>query len=444
VSALRAAWLLAQKDLRLFVRDRIGLLLGLVLPIVLLIVFGYVMQIAFGGGGKLPKVTLWVADEDRTDASRRLVEELRRTGMLSVQPRADAPATAPAELRRKITDGDAHHALWIGAGYGEALAAGQLPPLTILRDPGRSMEASLIDIGVMQAVMTATDGRIWPALLGRTMARQGMSAAGVERIVAGTAAVQNLIEAFAGGADPALRDGAAAPAPDLDAGSFLTAMSPVVHEDIRPPARPKQLTWSIAQAVSGVAVMMLMFGLMAASNTLLDERAGGTLRRLFAAPIPRESVLLGKFLLCAIVGLGQLAVMFVVAELVFGVGTFRDPWTLLVLAITWAACATSFGIVIAAWAKTTKQAEGLATLLILVMAALGGCWFPIQIADLPLAAEIVTRSTLTYWAMTGFQGMYWHHWTLANPQMLTAVGVQWGIAIAGALLARHLFRRRLA
>ena len=46
---------------------------------------------------------------------------------------------------------------------------------------------------------------------------------------------------------------------------------------------------------------------------------------------------------------------------------FRDPITLLVLSVTWAAAATSFGMLIAAWARTTKQAEGLSTVLILLM-----------------------------------------------------------------------------
>jgi ABC-type multidrug transport system permease subunit len=138
----------------------------------------------------------------------------------------------------------------------------------------------------------------------------------------------------------------------------------------------------------------------------------------------------------------QLVIVFTVAEVIFGVGTFRDPLTLLVLSLSWAACATGFGMVIATWAQTTKQAEGLATILILVMAALGGCWFPIQMAELPLFAEIVTRCTLTYWAMDGFQGMFWHQKTLADGSMQLAVGVQWGIAIAGALVARRLFARR--
>ena len=121
---------------------------------------------------------------------------------------------------------------------------------------------------------------------------------------------------------------------------------------------------------------------------------------------------------------------------------FRDPMTLLALAVTWSAAATSFGILISVWAKTTKQAEGLATLLILVMASLGGCWFPIHMADLPWYGELVTRSTLTYWAMEAFQGMFWHQKSLTDPVMLRAIAVQWGFVAVAAFVAVQLWRRR--
>jgi ABC-type multidrug transport system permease subunit len=188
--------------------------------------------------------------------------------------------------------------------------------------------------------------------------------------------------------------------------------------------------------------MMLMSGLVACSVTLLVERDAGTLRRLLVAAIDRRAVLLGKFLLCMVMGLLQLVILFGVGELVFAVGTFRDPLTLLVLALTWTLCATSFGMLVAAWAKTQKQAEGLSTLLILVFAAIGGCWFPIQIADLPLAANIVTHATPTYWAMSAFQGMFWHQRSFLEPSMLLPIAVQLAFAVIGGALALRLFARR--
>jgi ABC-type multidrug transport system permease subunit len=187
--------------------------------------------------------------------------------------------------------------------------------------------------------------------------------------------------------------------------------------------------------------MMLLFGMLACGSTLLQERESGTLRRLLIAAIPRGSILGAKFLFSAIIALLQLIVLFAFGNLLFHIGVLRDPVTLAVLCLTWTAVAASFGMLIAAWAKTTKQAEGIATLLILVMAAVGGCWFPIQILDLPWQAELATQWTPTYWAMSGFQGMFWEQRSWMHPKMLTTIGVQWGFALAASAVALLFYRR---
>jgi len=439
-----AALAIARKDLSLYRRDRTGLLLGLLLPIVLVAVFGSVMKFAFGGDGGMMKVTLWVADEDGSTESERFVAALRNVSMVSVRPRANQEPATAERLRERVKDGEAHHALVIGKGFGELLSKGQEPPLTMVRDPGRQLEARLIGISMMQAMMSAGDGRAMSWMMGSMMRRQGMSEAGVKRLQASMDAVQNVLGLFASGSDPEVRSESAPAAGEasLDMTSMFMDLVPVQHEDVAPPARPKNLGYQLAQSVSGMTVMMLMFGLMACSSMLLIERDQGTLRRLLVSRAPRHALLLGKFIFCFIVGMVQLMVLFAFGEIVFSIDAYRDPLTLLALSVTWAAAATSFGILVSVWAKSTKQAEGLSTLLILVMAALGGCWFPIQMAELPWYGEVITRSTLTFWAMEGFQGMFWHQKSLTDPVMLRAMGVQWGFVLIAAFLSVRLWRKR--
>ncbi len=436
-----ALWLL-QKDLRLWLRDRTGMALGLLLPIALVTVFGMVMKFAFGGSGGMPKVELWVVDEDGSDASRKFVDALRDVGMLAVRPKAGDAPIAAAKARQQVLDGEAHHALIVQKGYGEALAAGKEPPLGMVRDPGRSMEAKLVGIGLMQATMAAGDGRSMPWLLASAMRRQGMSEQGIAGVRLGMDMVQKVVDRFASGGEPELRATGAQPGANFDMGALFADMVPVAREDVVPPERPKMLSYQLAQSVAGMTVMMLMFGLMACSSTLLQERDQGTLRRLLVSRAPRPALLLGKFLFCFTVGIVQLLILFTWGEVVFAVGAFRDPVTLVVLSITWAAAATTFGMLIAVWAKTQKQAEGLSTMLILVMAALGGCWFPLQVAELPLWASVITHSTLTHWAMTGYQGMFWSQKHFTDPLLLRTIAVQWGFVVVGAFAAWRIWRAR--
>jgi ABC-type multidrug transport system permease subunit len=395
----------------------------------------------------MPKVELWVADDDGSDRSRAFVAELRKLSMLAVRPKEGAEPVAASVLRQKVADGDEHHALLIGTGFGAAILAGRKPPLVLVRDPGRELEQQMVQIGLMQAFMAVTEGRLWPVAMGEMLQKQGMAQANAARVVAAAETMQGLLRRFRGGSDPAgapatPADPAQTTPAEFDFRQFLGSMVPLSTEDLKPPARPKSLSYQIAQSVAGMTVMMLMFGLVACSTTLLREREQGTLRRLLVTQAPRAAIPLGKFLFTFAVGMLQLAVLFAYGELVFAVGTFRDPATLLVLSVVWSLCATSFGMLIATWAGSQKQAEGLSTMLILVMAALGGCWFPIQMVDLPWYGEVATKSTLTYWAMTGFQGMFWRQQPFTHPGMLFAIGVQLAFAVVAAWLSLWLFRRR--
>lgn len=438
-----ASLVVAKKDLRLWFRDRTGMMLGLLLPIALVTVFGMVMQFAFGGGSSMPKVAVWCADEDGSAASQRFVRALRSAEMLSVRPREDEAAKSPAELRAMVADGEAHHAIVVGKGFGEAIDAGKEPPLVVVRDPGRAMETRIVGIGLMQATMTAAGGEAMPWMMGSLMRRRGMSDEGVANLVSSMRLVQDVVGRFLGGEAGLV----ASPKPEtaskpFDMGTFLEDLVPVVHEDVKPPSRPKNLSHTLAHSVSGMTVMMLMFGLVACSATILQERDQGTLRRLLVSGAPRLSLLLGKFAFCVVIGMLQLVILFAYGDVLFAVGAFRDPITLLVLSLSWAAAATSFGMLIAVWARTQKQAEGLSTLLILVMAALGGCWFPLQIAELPWWAEVVTHATITHWAMSGLQAMFWNQKAWSDPVVLRAIAVQWGFALVAGGLAWRVWQKR--
>lgn len=436
-SLLSSALTLASKDFRVYFRDRTGMLLGFVLPIGLVSVFGFITQFAFGGGDAMPKAELWVADEDRSEQSAQLVEHLRQADTLRLRPREDEEARSRDDARELVETGEAHHALVIEPGFGDAVTRGEVPELTLLRDPGRSMEDQLVRLGLTQAMMATTQGRLLPSMLGQQLGHAGVPDDAVEDVVASNEKARSALDQYF--AQQAQGGGAGA-GDGLDFQAIFSDLVPVNEVDVAPPERRRTLTYSLAQSVSGVTVMMLMFGLVACGSTLIREREEGTLPRLLVAAAPRDAVLFGKFLFAAGSGLMQVAVLFAWGELLFRVGMFQKPWTLVVISVTVTAAVTAFGVLIAAWARTTKQAEGVSTLLILVMSALGGAWFPVQLFDLPVYAEAVTRSTLTWWAMSAYQQMLWNQASWTAPPVLQSLGVLWGFALVASFLAWRLYR----
>ena len=427
----------------------------------LVTVFGFVSRLMTGGsdGGAFSKATLWVADEDGSEASRKFVAALRGSPTISIRPAADAEAASAAALRQKLEDGEIHHGLVIERGFGEKLAGGELPALRMLCDPDRAIEEQLISVGMMQAVFT-TLGPDFAALLTtrslelagipkewreRTLALSKSFSTGIERLFAEKEEEQNAPPAA--GSSGSGSTAAPAEAAEQDGFSVTTMMSqllPMEREEHRPPARPKQLTYMLAHTVSGISVMMLMFGLVACASLLLREREEGTLSRLLLAPSDRSAILYGKFLFTVIIGLAQLVVLFTFGSFVFDVDVLRDPATFLLITLAVLVACTAFGMLIAAWAKTTKQAEGLSTLLILVMSAVGGAWFPLQmLADrLAWPVKAAMGCTLTHWAVSAYQGLFWYGKSWTDSSILTSIGVLLGFTVVAAFLARRLFERR--
>jgi len=438
----------AAKDLRMLCRDRTGLLLAVALPIVLITVFGFVMQFAFGGSGGAPKVALWVADEDGSEQSRTMCAELAASGMLVLRP-ADPQATTAEALRERVREGDATHALVLGQGFGAAIAAGGEPPMTLIRDPGSTLEDQLVKLGIMQAFMAATQGQLWPASFARQMRTMGMDAEDADRLLGVARTLQQQLGTFAASqadsgspASGSAGPGAAEPAGGFAMTNFMDSMVSYDVEDIAPPDRDEKMTGMLAQSISGVSVMMLLFGMMGLGSALLQERDQGTLQRILASGMPRSALLWGKALSGVVFGALQLLLMLAYGSVLFGVDLFRDPITLVALVIAWSLAAIGFGLVIATWARSQKQSEGIATIAILVMAAVGGCWFPIQLAGDLGWFDVVTHATITFWGMSGFQNLFWHHASLADRAIWQPLLVLLGFAIAAMLIARTLYFRR--
>ncbi|MEO1524753.1 MAG: ABC transporter permease [Planctomycetota bacterium] len=464
---LSDGWDLAAKDLRTYFRDRAGLALGFLMPIALVTVFGVVMAYAFGGSSGTPKISMMLVDLDQTPASQRLVDGLAKSDMLRVRNVTGRDGDVKDYARNKISDGDAHHALVIESGYGQALDDGQVPTLTLLRDPGRTMEQQIIQFALMQEMISLGDSDLIFASLGKVFQDNGLDPEqwnGLrERFRETGVVIQDWIDdgslsfnddtddappgdagtedrANESDSDPEMPS-AAEDDTTADPMAMMADLLPIETEDIRPPDRAAQVTYQQAQSVSGISVMMLLFGLVGAGSVLLHEREEGTLSRLMSLPIRRESILVGKFFYVAVVGMIQMAVLMVYGELFFRVGLFQSPITMVVIVLTWVAVGASFAMLLATACKSSKQADGLSSILILVMSALGGCWFPVQLMNFPGWLDAITKTMPTYWAMSCFQGMLWNKLTISDPKILTGLGIQWGYVIVMGMLATYLYGR---
>ena len=160
----------------------------------------------------------------------------------------------------------------------------------------------------------------------------------------------------------------------------LNAEERVWQLDVSPAGQRQEIPAGFEQAIPGILVMFTLLVLLTSGGQMLVlERVRGLLRRLASAPMTRTEVVAGKW-----GGRMALAAMQVGFALVVGTFLFRMDWgpdlaMILLVLVAWAAFCASAGLLLGSIARTEGQAAGLGVLIANVLAALGGCWWPIEI-----------------------------------------------------------------
>ncbi len=168
--------------------------------------------------------------------------------------------------------------------------------------------------------------------------------------------------------------------------------------DVSTAGQRKEVPTGFQQAVPGMLVMFTLLVLLTSSGTMLvQERTQGLLRRLASAPISRAEVLAGKWK-----GRMVLAAIQVTVALAFGTFLFDMDWgpdiaMVIVVLAAWAGFCASAGLWLGTVATTEAQAGGLGVLAANLLAALGGCWWPIEVT--PGWMQALQKAIPTGWTM---------------------------------------------
>lgn len=156
----------------------------------------------------------------------------------------------------------------------------------------------------------------------------------------------------------------------------------------------------IQQSSPGMMAMFATFVTVGGAAVLVQERQAGTLRRLLVMPISKGTIVLGKMLGILVTGILQMVILIVAGNLLFGVSWGGAPVALGLVVVAFALAITSLGMMMAALVRTPAQINGISTLLVLSLAALGGAWWPLDIV--PSWMQTVGRFSPISWAMDGF------------------------------------------
>jgi len=132
-------------------RDPRSMILAFVLPLLLLVFFGYAIT------WDLDDLPLAVLDGDRTQTSRSFVEAFEASGLFSVREHL----STDAEVASRLTAGTVRAVLILPPGFARDLAAGRPAPVQFLVD-GADANTATISQGYAEAIAAGFAQRVGP------------------------------------------------------------------------------------------------------------------------------------------------------------------------------------------------------------------------------------------------------------------------------------------
>jgi ABC-2 type transport system permease protein len=191
------------------------------------------------------------------------------------------------------------------------------------------------------------------------------------------------------------------------------------------------------RSVGGWAMMFLLFTITGSATSLLDEKKSGVMIRILSAPVTRTQILWSKYLYNMSLGMIQLSVMFLFGYLIFNIDIFSNLFNLFLIVLAASTVCTAFGMLLASIVKTTKQADGWGTFLILMMSAVGGAWFPVSL--MPESIQFFSKLTIVYWSVEGFIAVLWRG--AGFMEILHYLVILFGISIVINIISVYKFKR---
>lgn len=439
---MRTLLILVRKDFTLFFRNKAAVSLTFIVPFMLIWVFGQVFGVNRKDSGP-SGIPLAVVNASGDPGAEKLVAALQAEKTFKVVTKYVADDKTERLLRE--TDLAAlmrANKFRFAVVMPEDLFSGKSIglPLKIYTNPRNEIETQLVN-GILQKTIFSSA----PQLLVQSLMSTGRGLIGAENMAGFNKSMADSIATSFGG-DPAqiLKN--------IESGNFTSGFSPggtgsdpsggslmskiirveliqVAGQDVKSPAATR--------IVGGWAMQFLLFSLSTAATTLFYERDQGIFHRILAGPVSRTQILWSKFIFGVLIGMLQLITLFLAGRILYGIDVEHHIGFLLLVCAFAAAACTAFGMLIAAVSPSPEAATGLATLLILLMCAVGGAWFPVTL--MPELIQQISKFTLVFWAMEAFSQVLWANATFL--ELLPTLGILGGMIALVMTIAVWRFNR---
>lgn len=419
---MRKILAIIQHDLRVFLADRSNLPSLLLTPAVMTVLIALVTGGAFSGK-QIERLD--VIDQDQTATSAQLLAAIRQANpALTLCPMdqtakdlcdlGKADVLSESQALDRVANSTSLALLEIPAGFQASLEAQKPVTLTF-----RSASSFGISEPARQAVQAALS-QINAASVASQIGLSVMDHLQGQPLPAGQA--------------QQMKDSLYQRALAMEK-EKVVSVAYALSGNSQAPSVGQSLQQGLGQSVPGMGTMFVMMTVFGGMAALIVERQQWTLQRLAVMPVGRGTLLAGKILARFSLGLLQFLVVLVVGALL-GMNFGEDPPALLLLVIVYTLSVTALSFAVGSGLKNPAQASGLALLLSLTLAPLGGAWWPMDVS--PRFMQIIGHVSPIAWAMDGFSALTYRQAHLGD--IWVPLAVLLGMTVVAFIIAVPRFR----
>lgn len=197
--------------------------------------------------------------------------------------------------------------------------------------------------------------------------------------------------------------------------------------------RPVGFAFSLPGNLVGYLFLnLLIFG----GASVAEQRRIGVLRRLATNPVTKAQLLFGKIYGLLLLAMVQIAAFLLIGEFFLGLAIAENLLGILLTLLVFSWVAASVGVLIGCLVQAEDKVIGLCLAIALPAAAIGGCWWPLELA--PEFFRHLAHAVPAGWALDALHQLI--TFGAGIERALPAIGVLALFGVAANAAAARWFR----
>ncbi len=350
-------------DLIKMTRDRTALLFMVILPVVLIFIFG---SVKYGGTAGIP---VGIANNDSGGLSKELIKEIMNDTTVSFVEMKEEQVTS------KVQGSDIEAGFVIQPGFSKNILEGNVPEIRVLKLK-TSENFMMIESVLRNAMMKITAEKSVADYISDKL----KDMEGPQKEIA-VNEITKRMEA------------------NLKKQDFLTV------ETIRYAGSEKSGDYNSKAFVTiGFMIMFVMFTVVFSSGgVIMDEKKDNTWNRLLMTPASKTTIMAGNTMSTFLKGWIQVMFLVLFSKLVMGLEWGRSFAALIIIMSMFIIAVTAFGIFMATFVKSNAQLSAVSSIIITCSTMVAGCYWPLEVE--PVFMQKIAVIFPQYWAMKGMRNV---------------------------------------